>query len=218
VLLVLAAGFLLISLELPRLLDAWRLVADLPVLRSQRSPSRFLVLALAASVPVAALGLARALSLLPARTRGRALLAGWAAALLVAADLHAASLPWQRAALGPAIAERDHRPQPLSFSSPGGARAELVEFTPNRLGYRVSAPRESELVLPLRFGKVWAEWDTGDLPARARDGRLAVEVPAGESRLEVAYRPPLLSLGLALGAATLVAMLRPLLLRRPRAG
>ena len=50
-------------------------------------------------------------------------------ALLVAVDLHVESRAWQRAALGPPIAERDHRPLPLAFGSPAGARVELVEFS-----------------------------------------------------------------------------------------
>jgi len=216
-LLVLGASFLWIALDPPaRWLDPWLLLRELPVFRTQRAPSRFLELALFAFVVLAALGLGRLYELAARRSRPLALGAAAAAVLAIAVDLHAESRAWQRAALGPPIAERDHRPQPLDYVLEGGTRIELVESTPNRFVYRASAPARSLAILPLRWGKSRIEWRLDAGKARRPFGRLAVEVPQGETRIGVTYRPPFLWSGVGVFAATLVLCFRRRRARRQR--
>jgi hypothetical protein len=201
-LLVLAAAFAALALE-P--LPLWQRLEGLPVLRSQRAPSRFLVLALFALVWAAAPGLerlrARAASRRPAATAWLA----WALVVLVGADLWLAARPWQQAALGPPLASRDHRPQPLALAS-GAARARLLQFAPNRLVYRVEADAPARVVLPLRFGRRFAEWEAGPFRPQAAGEWLALEVPAGEHEVALAYRPPGFVPGLALSALSLLCL------------
>ena len=182
---------------------AWRLLQDLPVLRTQRSPSRFLFPALFCLAVAAGPGLERLWQAARARF-GRAATAGGAILLAaVVADLFAASLPWQRAAVGAPIAPRDHRPRPLVVRGEHGAEARLAEFAPNRLVYAVRAEAPDELVLPLRFGARSLEWEVPGFAVRERAGSVAVLVPAGASEVALRYRPPLLGAGLAASAATL---------------
>jgi hypothetical protein len=186
--LVIGGFFLALSLE-P--LGLWAWLEDLPVWRSQRAPSRFLVLALFAFLVAAAQGGERLRARAQAHWgRGVAVFV-WALALLVSADLWFQSLTWQRAATGPAIASLDHRPRPLRVRTPR-ARAELREFSPNRLVYAVEASEAAEVVLPLRFGRDAVEWEVeaGGWRPFEREGRLALEVPQGEHEVALRYRPP----------------------------
>ena len=174
---VLGALFLWLSLEAPLpFLDPWALLRELPVWRTQRAPSRFLELALFAFCVVAALGLGRLFERAALRSRRLAVAVCLGLVLLVAVDLHVESRAWQRAALGPPIAEREHRPLPLAFGSPVGARVELVEFRPNRLVYRARSPAPAQIAFPLRWGKARVEWELEGGLASNRFGRLAVEV------------------------------------------
>jgi hypothetical protein len=195
----------------------WRLVQDLPVWRTQRAPSRFLFVALFCLAVAAAPGLGRLWSAAHARFGRTAAIAGSLLLVGVAGDLFAASLPWQRAAVGGPIAPRDHRPWPLVVRLPGGgAEARLARFAPNRLVYAVAAERASRIVLPLRFGLRGAEWEAAPFVAAADEGRVAIEVPPGAHEIALVYRPPLLRAGLAASAAT-VALLFAIALRRARA-
>ncbi len=218
-LLVLGMFFLGLALEPPlRILDPWTLLRELPVWRTQRAPSRFLELALFAFSVAAALGLGRLYELALGRSRPLAVAAALALALVVGIDLHVESRAWQQAALGPPILERDHRPQPVVFGSPSGTRVELVEFNPNRLVYLVRSRAPAQIAFPVRWGKSRAEWQvTGGL-ASNRSGRLAVAVPAGESRVELRYQPRFWRAGLAVFAATLLVFCAQLAIRWRRAG
>ena len=217
ILLVLGALFLWLALDPPPgLFDPWALLGELPVWRTQRAPSRFLEVALFAFGTLAALGLGRLFALAARRSRRLAVSVTLALALLVGIDLHVESRAWQRAALGAPIAERDHRPQPVAFVLPWGGRVDLVEFSPNRLVYRASTPRRALIVFPLRWGKSRAEWQLDGGLASKRRGRLAVEVPPGESRIEMTYRPPYRWAGVAVFAATLLVFFQWLVARRRR--
>ena len=217
-LLVLGALFLWLSLEPPLpLLDPWALLRELPVWRTQRAPSRFLEVALFAFGMLAALGLGRLFELAARRSRPFAVAVTLGLALLVGIDLHVESRAWQRAALGAPIAERDHRPQPVSFGAPAGTRVKLVEFSPNRLVYLVRSHASAQIVFPLRWGKSRAEWQLAGGLASNRFGRLGVEVPPGESRIEMTYRPAYLQAGLVVFAATLLVFFGQLEARRRRA-
>jgi hypothetical protein len=217
-LLLLGLLFLWLSLAPIAGLDPWALLRELPVWRTQRAPSRFLEISLFAFGVVAALGLGRLYEQAARRSQRFALAGALALALLVAVDLHVESRAWQRAAQGAGIPARDHRPQPVAFGSPAGTRVELVEFSPNRLVYRVQAHAAAQIVLPLRWGRRSPEWQLTGGIASNRFGRLGVEVPPGESRIELRYRPAFASAGLAVFAATLLAFIGQLVLRRRRHG
>jgi hypothetical protein len=194
----------------------WRLVQDLPIWRTQRSPSRFLFPALFCLAVAAGPGLERLWQAARARFGRGAAVAGGLLLLAVAGDLFRASLPWQRAAVGEPIAPRDHRPHPLVVRGPGAALARLAEFAPNRLVYAVEAERAARVALPLRFGPRGAEWDAAPFAPVEQDGKVAIEVPAGAHQVALRYRPPLLRAGLGASAAT-AALLLGAALRRARA-
>jgi hypothetical protein len=195
----------------------WWLLQDLPVWRTQRSPGRFLFLALFCFAVAAGPGLGRLFDTARARFGGAAAVAGALVAGLVAGDLFAASLPWQRAAVGEPIASRDHRPRPLVVRVPGAAEARLAGFAPNRLSYEVRAERAARIVLPLRFGARGPEWEAGPFVPLAEDGEVAIEVPAGTHAIALAYRPPWLRAGLVASVAS-AALVGALAARRARAG
>ena len=218
-LLALGAFFLWIALDPPaRFLDPWLVLRELPVFRTQRAPSRFLELALFAFGVLAALGLGRLYERAARRSQPLATGIACAVALALAIDLHVESRAWQRAALGPPIAERDHRPQPLDYVLEGGTRVALVESAPNHFVYAIEAPARSLAILPLRWGKSRIEWKLDAGTAHRPFGRLAIEVPPGKSRVGVSYRPPFLWAGVGVFAATLVIFFQQRRARRKRDG
>ena len=180
----------------------WRLLQDLPVWRTQRCPSRFLLLALFAFLVAAGPELEALRVRAQRRLRGRAAGLVWGVAVLAAADLFAESLAWQAAAVGPAIASRDHRPVPLALDGPA-VRAALSGFAPNRLVYTVEAQAPATVVLPVRYGLRSAEWRIEGASAREARGRLAIQVAAGRREVELAYAPPGLAIGALISAASL---------------
>ena len=188
----------------------WRLLEDLPVWRSQRCPARFLVLGLFGLVFAAVPGLERLRRFAARRWPQRAAALAWSLAVLVCLDLWVESRPWQTAATGPAIARRDHRPQPEEVRAPG-ATARLAAFAPNRLVYAVEAEAPARFVLPLRSGA--GEWSVAEASASTEAGWLVVEVPPGAREVVLRYRPRGLVLGAAVSAAS-VLFCAGLLLRR----
>ncbi len=210
--------FLVMSFDWPPRLDPWLPLSELPVLRTQRSPSRFLFPALFAFSVAAALGHQRILAAARRRFGRGAVVAAWALALVAGAHLYVESLAWQRAALGPALASADHRPRPLVVADPGRGRAELVGFSPNRLVYRATASREARFVFPFRWGKGAAEWRVGDgLPVSSQRGKLAVSVPPGEREIAMTYRPRFFHAGAAASVATAAGLLAWIAFARGRA-
>ncbi|MDH3211108.1 MAG: hypothetical protein OEM05_01360 [Myxococcales bacterium] len=218
-LLAIAALFFVLAVDWPsplRGLHIWPWLENLPIWRTQRGPSRFLFLALFGFLVAAAVGLERLWDRDFARWPRAASGAALALCVLVAADLYAASLPWQRAAVGDALASRDHRPRPLVLGAPGAVTAELREFAPNRLVYRASAARPGRLVFPFRYGKGAPEWRIDGLPAVSERGKLAVDVPIGERDIVMVYRPRLFAAGFASSALTLGCVAGTALWRRRR--
>jgi hypothetical protein len=126
-------------------------------------------------------------------------------ALFTAADLFAESLAWQAAAVGPAIASRDHRPRPLALDGPA-VRVSLSAFSPNHLVYAVEAQAAATVVLPVRWGQRSAEWRVEGARASEARGRLAVAVEAGRREVKLAYAPPGLWPGALISAATLAVL------------
>jgi hypothetical protein len=202
-LLAIGVLFLLLCLESSPL---WSLLRDLPVWRSQRGPSRLLFLAIFSFAVVGGVGLGRLWSWAQPRWPRVAPVAAALIALLVAADLFAESLAWQRAAVGAPIASREHRPLPLVVGTPGVATAELKDFAPNHLVYRVEAQQATRVVLPLRFGKRSAEWRVDALVPISHRNQLAVEVPPGRREIALSFSPPYFRSGVALSAVTLLLL------------
>ncbi len=191
----------------------WSLLQDLPLWRTQRSPSRFLFLALSCLLLAAAPGLGRLWRDARVRFGAAATCAGIVLLAAVAGDLFLASLTWQGAAVGAPIASLDHRPRPLVIRLPE-AQARLSHFEPNLLVYEVSARRPARIVLPLRYGPREAEWEVDPLPAFSHEGRVAIEAPVGEVEVVLRYRPPWLRTGLGVSAATALLLLAAARLRR----
>jgi hypothetical protein len=214
-LLAIGVFFLLLTLERPFGLDLWGALDSLPVLRSQRSPSRFLFLALFAFLVAGGLGLERGLCALREWSPQAARVLPLLLAFVVAGDLFLQSLPWQRAAVGPAIQSVDHRPRPFRIEQRGeGARAELRGFSPNRLVYHVTASSPTRLVLPFRYGPWGPEWRVDGATAAEQGGRLALELTPGERDVALRYRPAGLWLGTAITALTLLGVVGLWLRRR----
>ncbi|MCH2169420.1 hypothetical protein MK489_01440 [Myxococcota bacterium] len=172
-----------------RALDLWPLLEDLPVWRTQRSPSRFLLLSVFAFSVAGALGAQRFYDWSQRRWPMATLAAFVTAALLAGADAFSQSLTWQREGVGAPIESIDPRPRPLRITGEGGARAELVEFAPNRLVYRAEARQTATLVLPLWHRPDKDEWQIEGASLGSRENRLAVELEPGNRELILVYRP-----------------------------
>ena len=109
-------------------------------------------------------------------------------------------------AAGSPFAPRD------GFSAP----VRVAEWRPDRVALEVDLGRPAYVVLVDSFDPGWRATVDG-LPVvvlRADLALRAVAVPAGRHRIEMAYRPRSVLLGLAVSALTLAAAV--LLLRRPR--
>jgi hypothetical protein len=187
-------------------LDAWPRIMELPLWRTQRSPSRFLFLALFALVVVGSVGLQRLWELARPRAPRLAPVLALALTALAGGHLFAESLPWQRAPLGEPLPPHDHRPKPLRLGRPDAALAELREFAPNRLVYHVVAAREARIVFPFRLAEGTDEWRVDGLPASSERGKLAIDVPPGERDISMIYRPQLFTAGVAITSGSVLAL------------
>jgi hypothetical protein len=215
-LVAIGAFFFVLAIDWPAplgFLDVWPRLVELPVWRSQRSPSRFLFIAVFALVAVGGVGLQRFWELARPRAPRRVLALALAVTALVGGQLFAESLPWQRAPLGEPLPPRDHRPHPLRLGSPETAVAELREFAPNRLVYRVVAESEARIVFPFRLGEGTHEWRVDGLPASSERGKLAIDVPPGEHDISMIYRPRLFYPGIAITTASVLALVATALWR-----
>jgi hypothetical protein len=219
--LAIGAFFFLLGVEWPaqlRWLDAWQWLEEFPVWRTQRGPSRFLFLVLFSCTVVSAIGLQRLWERDLARWPRALPALALALSALVAGDLYLESLPWQRAAVGEPLSSWDHRPRPLVVLRSEVATAELREFEPNRLVYRVRCARDQRIVFPFRYGKGAPEWRIDGLPAISQRGKLAVDVPSGERDIAMTYRPRYFHAGVTTSALALVGLavwaLRRLAVRR----
>jgi hypothetical protein len=191
-----AAVFLVMSIDFePRTPTAepWSIIKDLPVLKSQRCPSRFFIVALTALLIVGGVGLQSLWE--RARVRWRrprlARVAAGIAIVAIYADLLLAAVPWEREAVGAALPPRNSISALLAVSQ---GTIKLRDFSPNRMVYEVDTPggRIDQL---LRFRD--AHW----YPV-LDDANLA----PGKQEIVVAYTPPLFRLGLLISAVTVIAL------------
>jgi hypothetical protein len=219
--------FAWIAVDAPAGLDVWARITDLPVWRTQRSPSRFLFVASFAFLVAGAVGLERFHRF--GRERSPRVTTALFAVLatLTFVDLRVESGPWQAGAIGSEIDSLTHHPRRRELRSEPPAVATLREFAPNRLVYRVVASEDTRVVLPIRYAKGArahdragedpgaAEWDVAGGRALSDDGKLAVEVPRGEHDIELRYRPRMFRTGAAVSVASLCGF--AWLFRRKRA-
>lgn len=207
-LLAIGGFFALLALQFPsglRAFEPWPWLADLPVWRTQRGPSRFLFLTQFCLISAAAVGVQGLWERWTNRPRwAPAAVAMFAACVF--ADLVSQGVQWQRAALGPALQAGDHRPKPLRVVGSNGGSAELVGFEPNRLIYRAQADVATQFRFPFRLAEGSREWRVDGLPALTDRGKLAIAFPPGERDVAMIYRPEYFHTGLAASAATLIGM------------
>jgi len=208
-LLAVGAFFLVISIHWPGSGASggpFSWIVDLPVWRTQRSPSRLLILVVFAFTLCGALGWQRLWEARIARwPRALPALAS-VAALLVAVDAWVESRSWQSAAVGEGVPALDPRPRPLYFGDSGKVTVKLVEFEPNRIVYHATATTATSLDFPLRNRAGTDEWKVEGLRPGSRGGVLALDLPPGESELVMTYRPRFLVAGFATSAATLALL------------
>jgi len=215
-LIAIGACFIVLAIDWPAplaWLDVWPRLLDLPLLRTQRSPSRFLFLALFTLVVVGAVGLQRLWELAGPRAPRLTLALAVSMTALIAGHLFFESLPWQRAPLGEPLPSQDHRPRPLRLGHPETAIVELRGFAPNRLVYRASAKRETRIVFPFRLGEDTDEWRVDGFPAMSERGKLAIDIPPGEREIVMIYRPQLFHPGSVITAASVFALIATLFWR-----
>ncbi|NQZ99603.1 MAG: hypothetical protein HRU01_24095 [Myxococcales bacterium] len=205
-LVALGVFFLVLSVDATGLvhgLDPWAALEGLPVWRTQRSPSRFLVLAIFAFSVTGALGTQRLLEAARSRWPAAAPRAVMVLAVLALLDAGLESRAWQAQAVGEPLAAVDSRPRPLRVRAPG-IEAELASFAPNTLIYRVHARGAGTLELPLR--QRGDEWTIDGWPAYSRGGRLAVDVTQGRHELVLTYRPRFAFAGAATSTCAWIAV------------
>jgi hypothetical protein len=195
---------------------AWERLSELPVWRTQRSPSRFLFIATFCALAAGGVGLQRGFERAGPRARRALVWLCCAAALLAFLDLRHESQPWQAASIGDPIESRTHHPRRRRPPEPSHADAVLESFAPNAMEFRVVARAPSRAVLPVRFAKGARaaqrrgedpgvpEWQVEGFEPVADDGKLAVDVPAGEHVVTIRYRPRGFRAGLGISLASCV--------------
>ncbi len=213
-LLVAGAFFLVISLDLRAgtlSLDPWSLIDDFPGWKTQRVPSRFLLVAIFSFLVAAAFGVQRMLDSLRERRFLHAALRGAVAltAILVLVDLRIQSQPWQEEQSESQQVSLDHRPPILLVPAAPGSRAWFSQFTPNRFAVAVRSPVTTHLVLAGEREIRKHNWRIAGGTMESIGGRVAVRVGPGEHKVLFRYTPRFFRLGIALSALTLLtAMLR----------
>jgi hypothetical protein len=196
-------------------LDPWYWFQQMPFAISQRVPSRLVILALFALLVTASVGM----QALWERARQNT---AWTRVLPVVLlvftvgvglDLYLAGRAWHPFAHGRRIHPMDHALPDATLRGEGSVA--LERFEPNRVVYRVVAPKPVELLLPFSWAAHHGDWRATGFEAHKVGDRLAVALSGGERRVEVVYRPRWLWVGVGISAAT--ALLAAVQLRRRRA-
>jgi hypothetical protein len=212
------AFFTVIAIDTANGFELWGRMSDLPVWRTQRSPSRFLFIASFAFLVVGGVGLQRIHRWARPRAPRVVVVLILALAALTFFDLRFESRRWQEAVLGTEFVSRTHHPEWLKRPDESRAAATLHEFAPNRLVYRVVAKEDTRVALPVRYAKGArqrqsrgedlgvAEWRVEGFPPAAENGKLAIDVTAGEHEVAIRYRPRWLRAGMLTSAGSLLAL------------
>ena len=187
--------------------DVWGLLKELPAWKSQRAPSRFMVVALFAFLVVASLGLQRLVDRARSRPTAHRLLRGLmlVLALLVGLDLHWQSRVWQNVGPGVFPPHRDHVPVVRMLRAREGDTARVTQFTPHRFVVTAKSIRGGSLLLPREPISGRDQWRVSGGRITSVRERLAVTVPPGESIITFTYVARYFRLGLTITAITLVA-------------
>jgi hypothetical protein len=96
--------------------------------------------------------------------------------------------------------ERNYRGEQF-LAGPG--RVSMLRWTPNRLDYEVNSPAPVQLIVNQNYDRGWRLAE-GRGEVVEHHGLLAVQVPAGQQRLELAYRDSLALLGLVVVILTFI--------------
>jgi len=208
-LLLVGAFFLGISLDFRAggaSLDAWSLIDDLPGWKTQRAPSRFLLVATFVFLVAAAVGVQRMLDGVRKRRLLHAALRGVVAvaALLVLVDLRIESNAWQEEGSGSRQASLDHRPRILLVPTGRGSSARFSQYTPNQFTVAVRSPVTAHLVLIGEREDRKRNWRIAGGAIESIEGRVAVRLDPGEHEVLFRYTPRFFRLGLTLSALTLL--------------
>jgi hypothetical protein len=99
-------------------------------------------------------------------------------------------------------------PSLMATAAPNAETVEYLHYEPDRIEVRVQAQAPALLVLSEGWDPGWsASVDQIPAPVLIANHILrAVPVPAGEHHIVLSYNPPLLRLGMAVTAATLVLL------------
>ncbi len=200
--------FLLITVDLRDVWSdahVWGYIKDLPVWRSQRAPSRFMIVGLFALIAVAAVGLQRLLERAHGKPRLHILFRSLVAvvALIVAIDLYLESRTWQTLSRSEYPVSRDHVISGPLFRGSREVSVQPDEERPNRLVLRFTTTSPVKLVLPSAEKGRWGGWRISSRALLWSGDRNILDLPPGETRLVLTYRPAYFYLGLSLSLLAL---------------
>jgi len=206
--------FLLVALNLQAILgrfQLWSLLTELPFWRSQRCPSRCMVLAIFSFAVLAALGLQRLLERIRSVSmRELARMIVVVLTLAIAFDLEWETRPWQGLGQTDPVPgeDHDHFPQLRMIGGIPSDTISLDALAPHRFVVTVHASRGGKVVLPRESARSLRNWQIAGGEATDFEGRLAVRVEPGVSTVVFVFDPPWLRLGLVISLVTALAGLR----------
>ncbi len=186
--------------------DPWSLINDFPGWKTQRAPSRFLLVAIFVFLVAAAVGVQRMLDCVRQRRLLHAALRGAVAlgAILVIVDLWIESKPWQEEGSESQQASLDLRPRILLVPAALGSGARFSHFTPNRFTVAVRSPVTAHLVLVGEREDRKHNWHITGGAVESIRGIVAVRLGPGEHEVLFRYTPRFFRLGMTLSALTLL--------------
>ncbi|MGH7814723.1 MAG: hypothetical protein ACREQI_12065 [Candidatus Binataceae bacterium] len=99
----------------------------------------------------------------------------------------------------------------------GPGTVKLTRWTPNALSFDVAAPCPTVMAINQNYYRNWRITE-GKGEVVSEDGLLAVVLPPGEQRIEIAYRSEAFSIGLLITLTTFLILVSVWLYERSRAG
>lgn len=211
-----ALFFLMIGLDLSHnkiVPDPWSLLKDLPVLNSQRCPSRFIITAITGFLVPVSIGLQKIWLRVSDQRPQFAKVVFVIVVTVLLLDLGMAARPWHKLLDSPSPPHNDHSFGGIAQS--GGA-LKLLDFSPNRLTYQSNSQAPFRAVLLIQEPKRRDEWSAIGADQGTHDGLIYVDVPAGVRRLDLVYRPGLFMVGVLVSIFTSCSLLIYTILGRAR--